>query len=109
MTDTEFLERVNTTLAQVEQYIENLVDSLDLDADWGRAGNVLTLDFEDKGKLILNSQVAVHELWLAAKSGGYHYACKPDGWVHTRGGEPFAAHFVAVLAQQLGQPCPPLN
>lgn len=109
MTDTEFLERVEQTLDQVEEYIENLVDTLDLDADSGRSGNVLTLDFEDKGKLILNSQVANHELWLAARSGGFHYAWRNSAWVNTRTGEPFAVHFVQVLSQQIGLACPPME
>lgn len=61
MTDTEFQAVVDATLVQVEEYIESLVDTLDLDADSMRSGNVLTLDFEDKGKMILNSQVANHE------------------------------------------------
>jgi CyaY protein len=106
MTDSEFQERVESTLDQVEEYIENLVDTLDLDADTRRSGNVLTIDFEDKGKLILNSQVANHELWLAAKSGGFHYGLKEDGWFNTRTGEKFDSHFVQVLSQQIGVNCP---
>lgn len=109
MNDSEFHGVVETTLDQVEEYIENLTDVLDLDADSSRSGNVLTLDLEDFGKLILNSQVANHELWLAAKSGGFHYGLKPEGWVNTRTGENFEAHFVQVLAAQIGQACPPLK
>lgn len=106
MTDSEFGERVDKALVQVEEYIESLVDSLDLDADSSRAGNVLTLDFDDFGKIILNSQVANHELWVAAKSGGFHYRLDGDGWVNTRSGQPFASHFVEILSGQLGQKCP---
>lgn len=106
MTDTEFQALVESTLIQIEEYIESLVDTLDLDADCGRAGNVLTLDFEDKGKMILNSQVANHELWLAAKAGGFHYAWKDSAWTNTRTGERFDAHFVSLLSGQLGMSCP---
>ena len=109
MTDSEFSEVVDTTLLQVEEYIESLVDTLNLDADSSRSGNVLTLDFEDKGKIILNGQVTSHELWVAARSGGFHYQRQGDeGWVNTRTGETFNSHFVAVLSQQLGVPCPHL-
>ena len=81
MTDTEFQAVVDATLVQVEEYIESLVDTLDLDADSMRSGNVLTLDFEDKGKMILNSQVANHELWLAAKSGVFIISMPmANGW-----------------------------
>ena len=108
MTDSEFNAAVNSTLVQVEEYIESLVDALDLDADSSRSGNVLTLDFEDKGKIVLNSQLATHELWLAARSGGFHYKMGPGGWENTRTGRDFSAHFVEVLGQQLGVDCPRL-
>lgn len=108
MNDSEFHDVVETTLDQLEEYIENLTDVLDLDADSSRSGNVLTLDFEEAGKLILNSQVASHELWLAARSGGFHYKFENDAWVNTRTNEPFEAHFVQVLSAQIGQTCSPL-
>ena len=107
MTDSEFLALVDSTLVQVEEYIESLVDAFDLDADSSRSGNVLTLDFEDKGKMILNSQVANHELWLAAKAGGFHYVFKAGRWENTRTAAPFYTHFVALLTEQLGVECPP--
>lgn len=109
MNDSEFHDVVETTLDQLEEYIENLTDVLDLDADSSRSGNVLTLDFEENGKLILNSQVANHELWLAAKSGGFHYTFKNGAWVNTRTGEAFEVHFVQVLSAQIGQACSPLQ
>lgn len=107
MTDSEFQTVVDATLIQVEEYIESLVDTLDLDADSMRSGNVLTLDFEGKGKMILNSQVANHELWLAAKSGGFHYQYKDGEWVDTRSKVPFKTHFIELLGGQIGQTCPP--
>lgn len=109
MNDSEFHEVVETTLDQIEEYIENLMDVLDLDADSSRSGNVLTLDFEENGKIILNSQVANHELWVAAKSGGFHYAWKNGGWVNTRTDAVFESHFVEVLSGQLGEKCPELS
>jgi CyaY protein len=109
MTDSEFLTLVDSTLVQVEEYIESLADGLDLDADSSRSGHVLTLDFADKGKMILNSQVANHELWLAAKAGGFHYAFREGMWVNTRTDEPFSAQFVALLSGQVGEVCPPLG
>ncbi|HEX4878335.1 MAG TPA: iron donor protein CyaY [Limnobacter sp.] len=109
MTDSEFHAVVDATLVQVEEYIESLVDTLDIDADSSRSGNVLTLDFEDKGKMILNSQVANHELWLAAKSGGFHYVHQQGQWVDTRSKKAFPSHFVELLSEQLGRTCPPLH
>ena len=108
MTDTEFQALVDSTLIQVEEYIESLVDALDLDADSSRSGNVLTLDFEGHGKMILNSQVANHELWLAARAGGFHYVHKNGQWQDTKTAKPFPAHFVELLTGQIGVTCPPI-
>ncbi len=106
MTDTQFLAVVDATLIQVEEYIESLVDRFDLDADSMRSGYVLTLDFQDKGKIILNSQLASRELWLAAKSGGFHYAIVEGQWIENRSKNLFKTHFVEILGQQIGQICP---
>jgi CyaY protein len=103
MTDTEFHAVVDATLVQVEEYIESLVDTLDLDADSMRSGNVLTLDFEDKGKMILNSQVANHELWLAAKSGGFHYQYSNGEWLDTRSKKSF--NVISRLFTRAGRAC----
>ncbi len=106
MTNSEFTDRVDETLSQVEEYIETLMDVLDLDADSSRVGNVLTLDFEECGKIILNSQAATQELWVAAKSGGFHYRLENNQWANTRTGALFDTHFVQVLSEQLGKVCP---
>lgn len=108
MTDSEFLALVDATLVQVEEYIESVASTLDLDADSSRSGHVLTLDFEDKGKMVLNSQVANHELWLAAKGGGFHYTWRDGAWCNTRTSESFATQFVGLLSAQVGLVCPPI-
>lgn len=109
MNDTEFHTRIDLTLRQVEQYIEQLTEDFDLDPDFNRSGNVLTLDFGQAGKLILNSQAANHELWLAARSGGFHYGFKDGQWFNKREGVAFDRHFVEVLSVQIGLECPPLK
>ena len=86
MTDTEYLSLAEAALTAIEQG----VDDNDADIECERSGNVLTLEFENGGKIIVNLQLPMHEIWLASKSGGYHYRHDGDVWRDTRsGGELF--------------------
>lgn len=93
MTESEFLKQAEATLDQIEATLEELAGSSDLDVECTRSGNVLEIEFIDNGsKIIVNSQAPMQELWVAAKSGGFHFRADGAQWVNTRdGGELFAA------------------
>ncbi len=82
-----FRERAERLLANLESAIDGVADDLDIDVL--RTGNVVTLAFENGHRLIVNSQEAAGEIWLAARSGGFHYRWNEDagGWRDTRSGE----------------------
>jgi len=62
-----------------------LTDLLDeAGIDFETSGGILTLEMEDGSKLILNRQPPVREIWLAAKSGGYHFSRDGDRWFSRR-------------------------
>ena len=69
MNEAEFERQVTTTLRQ----IENAVENCGVDIDFENAGDILTLEFPDGSKIIINKQGAVGQLWVAARSGGFHY------------------------------------
>ena len=74
MTESEFLKQAEATLDQIEASLEDLADSSELDVECTRSGNVLEIEFIDNGsKIIVNSQAPMQELWVAAKSGGFHF------------------------------------
>jgi CyaY protein len=102
MTETEFLSLIDQTLSQIEDVFETAGQQGDIDVECSRSGSLLDIEFlGNKSKIIINSQAAVSELWVAAKSGGYHY--KHDGavWRNTRdGGELMAA--LKVIAWEQG-------
>jgi len=87
MTDAEFMQHAEDALAD----IEDAVDASGLDIELSRAGNVLTLEFADGARVVVNSQAPMKQLWVAARSGAHHYEWQ-DGWRDTRDGtELFAA------------------
>ena len=61
---------------------------------------MLTLELGDASKVIVNSQTPMQQIWVAGKSGAFHYARNGDRWLDTRdGSELFAALSRLVSAQ----------
>jgi CyaY protein len=100
MTETEFQQQVEHTLAS----IETALDAVDVDVDFERkADTVLELSFEDDSRIIVNGQAAAQEIWIAAKSGGQHFRYDGGAWVNTRDGSDLFRALSAVVSQQCGQ------
>jgi CyaY protein len=102
MSETEFLNLAEVCLRQVEDIFEKAFDNDELDVECKRSGNVLEVEFVNNGsKIIINSQAPMQEMWMAARSGGFHY--KHDGihWINTRDGTEFFTT-LAQLAEQQG-------
>lgn len=101
MSEKEFLDLAETTLNTIEAAMDRLNDEDVIDVECKRSGNVLEIEFIDNGsKIIVNSQAPMQELWVAAKSGGFHYKHVGGAWVNTRdGSELFAALSQLASAQ----------
>ena len=100
MTESEFLERIETVLRQ----IETAIDAADADIEVARAGNVLTLELADGSRIVVNSQAPMQQLWLAARSGAHHYAWSDGHWRDTRDGSEFFAALSRIVSSQGGVP-----
>ena len=85
MTESEFLQHSDGLFA----HIEDALDDQDADFDCQTAGNVLTIDAEDGTQVVVNRHTPNQELWIAAKSGGYHFAEQNGKWLATRDGRDF--------------------
>jgi len=101
MSETEFLDLAESALTRIETAMDRLNDEDVLDVECKRSGNVLEIEFIDNGsKIIVNSQAPMRELWVAAKSGGFHYKRVDGAWIDTRdGSELFAALSLLASAQ----------
>ena len=74
MDESEFNQRVDDILEQIEDAIE---DS-GADIDYETAGGILTLSFEDDSKIIINRQTPVRQIWMATRQGGFHFVYTED-------------------------------
>ncbi|HJW57410.1 MAG TPA: iron donor protein CyaY [Burkholderiaceae bacterium] len=105
MTESEFLALAEQTLSAIETALERASEDSDLDVECSRSGNVLEIEFVDNGsKIIVNSQAPMQEMWVAAKSGGFHYRREADQWTNTRDGSELYAALSAMASEQGGVP-----
>lgn len=80
MIESEFNQLADAALAR----IETAVDDCGGDVECNRSGNVLEIEFDNGQKIIVNRHDANREIWVAAKSGGFHYAWRDDAWCSQR-------------------------
>jgi CyaY protein len=83
--------------------IEHAIDESGADIDYETQGGILTLEFENRSKIIINKQAPLHQLWLATKFGGYHYNYLDGQWIDDRSGDEFCAVLSAAILQQSGE------
>jgi len=99
MTETEFNQLVDATFLKIEAAL----DASDADLDYETAGGILSLEFEDGSKIIVNRQGPTQEIWVAAKSGGYHYRWDGTAWRNSRDGSELFESLSAYASQQAGE------
>ena len=105
MGESEFLARAEATLDAIEAALDRLNDDDMLDVECSRSGNVLEIEFIDNGsKIIVNSQAAMQELWVAARSGGFHYRQQDGKWLNTRDDSELYAALSELVTAQSGSP-----
>ena len=102
LSDAEYNERTHAVFAAVEQAIDDFLSGDVIDIDASRTGGLLEMSFPDGSVIVLNTQPPLHEIWLAAPSGGFHF--KPSGgrWIDTRDGRDFYATLSACASEQGG-------
>jgi CyaY protein len=105
MGESEFMAQAEATLNAIEAALDRLNDADMTDVECSRSGNVLEIEFIDNGsKIIVNSQAAMQELWVASRSGGYHYRQKDGKWLNTRDGSELFATLSDEVTKQGGSP-----
>ena len=98
MTESEFLQHSDALFADIEDQI----DEGGWDFDCQFSGNVLTLEADDGSQIIVNRHTPNQELWIAAKSGGYHFAERDGQWLATRDGSEFFTVLSGALSAAAG-------
>jgi CyaY protein len=98
MNETDFHGAVDAVLARIERSVE-ASDALDCDLEAG----ILTITCPDDSRVIVNRQTPNREIWVAARSGGFHFRLRDGEWRDTRSGDELFASLTRILASQAGE------
>ncbi|CAM3688584.1 iron donor protein CyaY [Polynucleobacter arcticus] len=106
--DKQFHQLGSNLLQSIEAALEAADDALDLDLDVERqGGNVINIRFKDRSVIVVNTQPPLHEIWVAAKSGGYHYrwagTLATPLWLDTKTGRELLSDLSEFASAQAGQ------
>jgi CyaY protein len=106
--EREFLAIADAELARIEAALETVQN--ETDADWDieiKPGGIIELDFADTSRIIVNRHAAAREIWVAAKSGGFHFkppAVDSGQWLDTRNGNGLNDLLSDCISAQSGVP-----
>lgn len=90
---TALTERVLTAIGQA-------LDSADGDLDWAENDGVLTIECADGSRIIVNRHLPNREIWVAARTGGFHFRAEGGEWRDTKSGEELGVALTRLLQAQ---------
>jgi len=101
--DADYRSRTAAILASIEATIDRWLQADVIDIDTHRTGGLLELSFPNGSQIVINTQPPLQELWLATRSGGFHYRSVGGRWLDTRDGSEFFAALSACASEQAGR------
>ncbi len=101
MTESEFETIAGAALTALESAFEAALPDADVQT---KGAGVLEIEFEDGSKMVINRHGAAREIWVAAKSGGFHFRYDGALWRDTRDGTELFAAVSKLASQQGGTP-----
>jgi CyaY protein len=102
LTDADYRSETAALLARIEAAADRWLQDDVIDIDTQRTGGLLELQFPDGSKIVVNTQPPLHEVWLAARAGGFHYRWVAGRWLDTRDGSEFLEALSRHASAQAG-------
>jgi len=100
MDANEFAERADAALSRIEAALEESGVEADVEL---KEGGVLEIEFADRSRMVINRHGAARELWVAARSGGFHFRWDGAAWRDTRDASELFAALSKLVSAQSGQ------
>jgi len=100
MEETEFTALAERALERIEASLEE--SGVDADVEM-KPGGVIEIEYADGSKMIINRHAAAREIWVAARSGGFHFRWEAGAWRDTREGTELFAALSKLVSAQSGQ------
>jgi iron-sulfur cluster assembly protein CyaY len=99
MSPSEFESLADAMLERIARAVEESGAECDCEP---KGSGVLELEFADASRIIVNRHSAAQEIWVAARSGGYHFRFDGSAWVDTREKRELLAVLSELIAGQSG-------
>ena len=101
LSDAQYDAAIRSALSRIESTVDRWLEEDVVDIDTARTGGMLTMTLPTRSQLIVNAQPPLHELWLAARRGGFHFRLDGEGlWRDARSGDEFFALLSACASEQ---------
>lgn len=102
MNESEYDQLAEATMVAIEEAI----DESGADIDYDSGGGILTLEFANGSQIIVNKQAPLMQIWVAARSGGFHFdfAAGEQCWRRDSDGEELFACLSRCSSEQAGEP-----
>lgn len=101
MNESDFNRLVDAQLLRIEEAL----DACEADIDYENASGILTLRFANGSQIVINRQTPVRQIWVAARSGGFHFNYVPDAgqWHRDSDGRELMATLSELVSAQAGE------
>ena len=99
--ESEFISAVDRTLEAIGAAVDAALARADVDIDWTLNDGILEIEGDD-GKLVVNRHLPNREIWVAARTGGFHFQPQRGRWCDSRSGDELGAKLTALAQAELG-------
>jgi len=100
MDESAFLAAADATLDRIGLALDAALETSDAELDWSLKDGVLTIECGDESRIIVNRHLPNREIWVAAKTGGFHFRPQDGRWRDRRGDDELAALLARLLKTQ---------
>jgi CyaY protein len=104
--DSTFIASADATLAAIGAALDTALaggeNEVDNGTDWSLIDGILEIECGDGSKIIVNRHVPNREIWVAARSGGFHFRAEAGVWRDARSGVELGARLTGLLRDQAG-------
>jgi CyaY protein len=102
MTTQEYLHLADACLARVAKWLEDFDPD---EVDYSTIDGMVSIEFPDRVRFVLNRQSGNHQMWLAAGVRAWHYTWNPETetWADDRDGHDLYQRVTDVVAEKLGR------
>ena len=97
MDDKHFLQLAGEALEQLQAGLEDADLDFELPAD-----GIVEIEFDDDSKIVVNRHATAQEIWVAARSGGFHFRFDGAAWRDSRDGAELFDKLAGLIAAQGG-------